>query len=470
MAALVKERLEGAAPRARHPGDRVGRELDARRPPAAVLAPGRHRPVHEAVLVLALTVEQVEHERRALILDAQRGEAASPAAHRLAEGEPGVLLARDVARGPVAKVPGRGALAALGGQGLDGAAAGVARGALELVEPLEDLPLAQALDAAHDRVVVVLAAELAAEAVALAHELEEAVLEHAGLDRAQALPGRAAPRGVGLGEQHRAEAHRAGRHEGAARCARGRLAVAQRHRAARSRQGALGGHDRLAQRARGRIGDGVRGEGRLPAAQADERLVLDAAAAGGAATGARVLDAPELLAHPDQPRRVLQEAPQLDLAAVELGARGRRVAGQSHVGGPEGILLGRVQALIVAVQGVDQVVEGGGGHGRLQFEVSSLHASRGLRYDPGPDVVQLRHTAPSHSSQESAMHRSGLLAATALVGVALLSASSAAPERAKVGKKIPEFKFESPLDNGLGITDLQAFRGTPTLFEFWGTY
>ena len=68
------------------------------------------------------------------------------------------------------------------------------------------------------------------------------------------------------------------------------------------------------------------------------------------------------------------------------------------------------------------------------------------------------------------MHRSGLLAATALVGVALLSASTAAPERAKVGKKAPEHKFESPLDNGLGVTDLQAFRGTPTLFEFWGTY
>jgi hypothetical protein len=68
------------------------------------------------------------------------------------------------------------------------------------------------------------------------------------------------------------------------------------------------------------------------------------------------------------------------------------------------------------------------------------------------------------------MHRSGLLAATALVGVALLSASTAAPERAKVGKKVPEYKFESPVDNGLGVTELQAFRGTPTLYEFWGTH
>jgi hypothetical protein len=67
------------------------------------------------------------------------------------------------------------------------------------------------------------------------------------------------------------------------------------------------------------------------------------------------------------------------------------------------------------------------------------------------------------------MHRSGLLAATALVGVALLSAASTLPERAKVGKKVPEYKFESPLDNGIGVTDLQSFRGTPTLFEFWGT-
>lgn len=67
------------------------------------------------------------------------------------------------------------------------------------------------------------------------------------------------------------------------------------------------------------------------------------------------------------------------------------------------------------------------------------------------------------------MHRSTLVAATALVGVALLS-STAAPDRARVGKKVPEHTFESPLDNGVGVTDLQAFRGTPTLFEFWGTH
>ncbi|HZM00438.1 MAG TPA: hypothetical protein VFD43_09320 [Planctomycetota bacterium] len=65
------------------------------------------------------------------------------------------------------------------------------------------------------------------------------------------------------------------------------------------------------------------------------------------------------------------------------------------------------------------------------------------------------------------MLRSTLLATAAL---ALFAASPAAPERAKVGKPVPEYTFESPLDNGLGVTDLQAFRGTPTLFEFWGTY
>jgi hypothetical protein len=68
------------------------------------------------------------------------------------------------------------------------------------------------------------------------------------------------------------------------------------------------------------------------------------------------------------------------------------------------------------------------------------------------------------------MHRSGLLATTALAGVALLAAAAVAPERARVGKPVPEYKFDAPLDNGLGVTDLQSFRGTPALFEFWGTY
>jgi hypothetical protein len=66
--------------------------------------------------------------------------------------------------------------------------------------------------------------------------------------------------------------------------------------------------------------------------------------------------------------------------------------------------------------------------------------------------------------------RTPLLVAALFVGASLLAASpSTAPEKAKVGKR-PEYTFETPLDNGLGITDLQAFRGTPTLFEFWGTY
>ena len=67
------------------------------------------------------------------------------------------------------------------------------------------------------------------------------------------------------------------------------------------------------------------------------------------------------------------------------------------------------------------------------------------------------------------MVRSGLLATAALAGVALFAASPATPERAKVGKK-PAYTFEQPLSNGLGATSLESFRGTPTLFEFWGTY
>jgi hypothetical protein len=68
------------------------------------------------------------------------------------------------------------------------------------------------------------------------------------------------------------------------------------------------------------------------------------------------------------------------------------------------------------------------------------------------------------------MVRSGLLATATLVGVALFAASPAAPERARVGKTVPDYKFEAPVDNGLGVTDLLAFRGTPTLYEFWGTH
>lgn len=65
------------------------------------------------------------------------------------------------------------------------------------------------------------------------------------------------------------------------------------------------------------------------------------------------------------------------------------------------------------------------------------------------------------------MRRSLLLTAT-LAGVALCAAAPA-PDKAKVGKK-PEYKFESPIDNGLGVTSLESLRGKPTIFEFWGTY
>ena len=67
------------------------------------------------------------------------------------------------------------------------------------------------------------------------------------------------------------------------------------------------------------------------------------------------------------------------------------------------------------------------------------------------------------------MHRSMLFATAALAGAALLATGAPAPETAKVGKT-PAYTFESPLTNGLGITNLESFRGTPALFEFWGTY
>lgn len=67
------------------------------------------------------------------------------------------------------------------------------------------------------------------------------------------------------------------------------------------------------------------------------------------------------------------------------------------------------------------------------------------------------------------MHRSRLLATAALAGAVLFASSAATPERAKVGKR-PAHKFETPLTNGLGVESLESLRGTPALFEFWGTY
>jgi hypothetical protein len=66
------------------------------------------------------------------------------------------------------------------------------------------------------------------------------------------------------------------------------------------------------------------------------------------------------------------------------------------------------------------------------------------------------------------MRRASLLA-TALAGIAVCTAPAAAQDTAKVGK-VPEFTFSRPIDNALGVTSLESFRGHPTLFEFWGTY
>ena len=61
------------------------------------------------------------------------------------------------------------------------------------------------------------------------------------------------------------------------------------------------------------------------------------------------------------------------------------------------------------------------------------------------------------------------LFATAVVGVALCAVPAAAQDKVKPGN-MPEFGFSHPIDNALGITSLESFRGHPTLFEFWGTY
>jgi hypothetical protein len=66
------------------------------------------------------------------------------------------------------------------------------------------------------------------------------------------------------------------------------------------------------------------------------------------------------------------------------------------------------------------------------------------------------------------MRRVSLLA-TAVVGVALCAAPAPAQDKVRAGN-VPEFTFNRPLDNALGVTSLESLRGKPTLFEFWGTY
>jgi hypothetical protein len=66
------------------------------------------------------------------------------------------------------------------------------------------------------------------------------------------------------------------------------------------------------------------------------------------------------------------------------------------------------------------------------------------------------------------MRRASLLA-SALASVVLLAAPAVAQDKVKAGQR-PEFTFGQALDNALGVSSLESFRGHPTLFEFWGTY
>lgn len=62
------------------------------------------------------------------------------------------------------------------------------------------------------------------------------------------------------------------------------------------------------------------------------------------------------------------------------------------------------------------------------------------------------------------------LFATAVVGLALCAAPAPAQDDKVRAGNVPEFTFSRPMDNALGVTSLESFRGRPTLFEFWGTY
>ena len=91
--------------------------LDAGRAPRAPLTPRRHRPVHEAVLVLPRAVDQVEDQLRAAIADAEGAKRAAPPRERGAEWEVRVLFGRDVPGHRESQVPwSKGVVALHGGQ------------------------------------------------------------------------------------------------------------------------------------------------------------------------------------------------------------------------------------------------------------------------------------------------------------------------------------------------------------------
>src|SRR5690606_33107021 len=135
--------------------------------------------------VLPWPIDEIERQRCASITDAERMERAAPAVQRVRKAEIRIELPLDLAAAQIAEIPRieRARAMALGES--RELRARLLRGAGgERIEPVEQRPLAHPL---HDRDaprVVILVSEHAPEPVALAHDIEEARVEHERLDAA----------------------------------------------------------------------------------------------------------------------------------------------------------------------------------------------------------------------------------------------------------------------------------------------
>ena len=184
VAALVEQRVDGARSAADLVRLGFGREVDLAGNPVPVLVvESGNRPVAETILVLALALEQVELHARAAVADAQALEALDPAPQALGEWQIRVDLARDITRTVKAQVPALGRVRAVRGAQLGQCAhVGAARARLEIMQDGKQLVAGHLLVLAHLVVKVVVETLRARKRIALAHDVQKAVLQHPVLE------------------------------------------------------------------------------------------------------------------------------------------------------------------------------------------------------------------------------------------------------------------------------------------------
>ncbi len=100
------------------------------------------------------------------------------------------------------------------GEAFYGGFGGVACAAFEIIEHVEDLGFGEPLYATNAGVIVVLSTKRAAQAVALAHQFNEALVEDEVFDAAQSFPGCLAVCFIGVVVEHQAQLDGAGFVEG----------------------------------------------------------------------------------------------------------------------------------------------------------------------------------------------------------------------------------------------------------------